>query len=176
VLALVAVLVGGGSTLIADQVWLRAWADSGQRFAVDQWHTIELPEGRTLVYYESPSGSVPSMNVDFNIRDPDDKYVFLHHHAEDDSFVLPFDGPAGRAMWEVELPEPTRFSFEAKNHNPLETGESREGDRVVFGKDPPTLEQAQQMQKTIRITGGTVTLVLALMFYALHWFTLREMK
>lgn len=133
-----------------------------------------MPEGKTLVYYESPSGAVPTINVDFNIRDRDGQYVQWHPPMNDHNFALPFGGPAGRAMWVMDLMEPMTFSFAAMNNNPLEEGESREGDEIVFGKNPPTLAEVEKVQKMIRITGGTITLVLAMVLYTLHWFSLRE--
>ena len=174
VLAFAVVLIGGAATLLSDQMWLRKWAESGQRYTIDQWHTIDLPEGASLVYYQSPGGSAPSTNVDFNIRDPDGKYVHWRRPMDDHNFAVPFGGPAGRAMWEIDLEEPMTFSFAAMNDNPLEEGESREDDRIVFRKEPPTPEETEKVQQTIRITGGTITLVLALILYTLHWFSLRE--
>ena len=60
ILALLAILVGGGITLVISEGQIRHWAkETGTGFPVGQWANVELPYGEFIVYYESPV-QVPS--------------------------------------------------------------------------------------------------------------------
>ena len=173
VLALVSVVLGLVLTLTLDQLWVLQWGESGLRFPVGERQTITLPQGRSMVYYESPH-SVPSGPVTFTLFHPDGRRVRVQMIPEDVSYKILMTGGSGRAFWELSIMRPGEYSFETSNDSVLSDEDVPPEDQIVFLKTPNSLAEVQAFQKNIRITGASISIVLLTLFYLKHIVTLKK--
>lgn len=153
-------------TLVLDQTWLRAWADSGVSFPIRQRNSIDLPAGRMLVYYESQV-SVPVSDALLYLFDPMGNRILPTRPDGDHSYRLWHNNWNGRALWEVEIPRADRYEFICYNNSVLSDDLVPADDRVVFLKQPSVTE-VKTVRAFIQVTGASVTLILILGFYLLH--------
>ena len=167
VLALVIVISGGVITLGLAQLWVVHWSRTGVRLPLNARHTISLPAGESLVYYESPH-SVPSGRATLQLYDPAGERSRVPIVTEDLSFRVHFTGLSGRALWALDIPEPGDYVVIATNENVLSDNDLPPEDHVVFLKSPNSLHETRAVQKGIMITGGSITLVLTIICYLLH--------
>lgn len=173
VLALVSGLAGAAVTLTLAQLWLNAWMHSGKAFPIGQHAVIDLPEGRSLVYYESPV-SVPVGDVTLRLLDSDGERVPMAKPDKDISYSLMLTGWSGRALWRLTVPQAGRYSFTCSNHNFAYDEEIPADDRVVFLRRPDSLAEVQLVQIFIEVTGATITIMLVMFFYIMHGLALRR--
>jgi hypothetical protein len=174
-LALLAVVAGGAVTLGLDQLWIRHWSMSGERFPIGHGLTIDLPaRPNLLIYYES-AGAVPTANVVLVMTDPYGRRVRPRRATDDtDNFKVLLGGWSGRALWELDIVEPGVHTFSTFNNNYESDAEVPPGDRIVFLKTPSTLAEVGRIRKLIQITGASVTMLVAIALYVLHALTLAE--
>ena len=165
-LALLAVVIGGGSTIAADRIHIRDWAFSGVRVPVGERVEVNLPAGPQLAYYES-AGDLPT-NVVLLEMTHDGMGVFERRAKENNEFRLLVGGWSGRSVWSFENLEPGWYTVFVKNAHYETYDDVPDNDRLVFAKDPPTLAEAMRTSWVIRITGSVVTLGLVVVFYTLH--------
>ena len=173
ILALVSVVCGLVITMTLDQMWILQWGESGIRFPVGGRQTITLPQGRSLVYYESPH-SVPSGPVSFSLIHPDGRRVRVPMITKDINYKILLTGISGRAFWELRIREPGDYSFETSNDSVLSDDDVPPEDKIVFLKSPNSLSEAKAFQKIIRITGASISIVVLTIFYLLHFVTLKK--
>jgi hypothetical protein len=171
VLALLTVLGGGTLTLLLDQMSIRSWAYSGIRRPIGNEQIVDLPAGELLVYYESPD-YVPGQPVYFSIRSADGNRIPYGTPTSDNNFALLMSGWSGRAMWQIDLPEPTRCEVIVLNDMPEFEDEDRSKHQVVFAKQPATLAEATRNRRIIQYLGAGLTIGLAIALYIVHGVTL----
>jgi hypothetical protein len=167
VLALVVIVVGTIATLGLDQLWLHNWAKSGNAYPINQRLRIELPPGKSLVYYESAE-SVPSANVTLYLLDSEGDRVYVKSPAKDVSFRMLLGGWSGRALWQLDLPRAGVFTFACYNHNFASDRDIPLDDRIVFLKHPDSVEDVGIVRSLIQVTGATITMTLVIVLYLLH--------
>jgi hypothetical protein len=172
-LALLAVLIGGPATILSDQSSLRKWARSGIWFPVGETCTVELPEGSTLVYYESMV-DVPLMNADLIIHDRPGQYIYQFPAPDENSFRLTFGNWQGASLWELRLEQPETIDFTTRNDNDGWDPQVYSEDRIVFLKEPQTLAEVKSIRKRIQITGASITIGLAVVLYIVHGIALYQ--
>lgn len=160
-------------TMTLDQLWILQWGESGIRFPVGERQTITLPQGRSMVYYESPH-SVPSGPVSFSLINPDGRRKRVPMITEDINYKIFLTGISGRAFWQLIIMQPGDYSFETSNDSVLNDEDVPPEDKIVFLKNPDTLGEAQAVQKIIRITGASISIVVLTIFYLLHIVTLKK--
>lgn len=175
VLALLVIVIGGGLVIAMDQLWLSSWVNSGKAFPIAQRLTIDLPAGESLVYYESLVG-VPRDSITLYLWDPDGERIFLRPIPDDISYHAWLSGWSGRALWKLNLPVAGQYSFKCDNHNYPSDRDIPPDDRVVFLKQPDSLEHFSSMRKTVQIAGASVVFLLAVVFYILHGQALAKRK
>jgi hypothetical protein len=175
VLALLAVIIGGAATIALDQLWLSAWASSGKAFPVGRRALVELPAGESLVYYESPVAA-PRQDVTLRLFDENDDYVPLRSPGKDISYSLLFTGWTGRALWKVNVPKAGPYGVLCLNHNYEFDSDIPADDRVVFLKNPNSLDEVKFVRTVIQITGATIVGVLVIVFYLLHGVALAKRR
>ena len=166
-LALVVVIAGGAATLGLAQLWIVNWSRTGERFTLNARHTVTLPAGQSLVYYESPH-SVPMGRATLQVYDPAGNRSRAPIVTDDVSFRVHLTGLSGRALWQLSIPEPGEYVFIATNENILSDADLPPEDRIVLFKSPNTVHEARLVQKGIMITGGSITLVLTIICYLFH--------
>lgn len=170
---MVSVICGLVITMTLDQLWILQWGESGIRFPVGERQTITLPQGHSMVYYESPH-SVPSGPVSFSLFHPDGRRVRVPMITKDINYKIFLTGISGRAFWELSIRRPGEYSFEISNDSVLSDDDVPPEDKIVFMKSPDTLGEAQAFQKIIRITGASISIVVLTIFYLLHIVTLKK--
>jgi hypothetical protein len=175
VLALLAIVIGGGLVIAMDQLGLSSWVNSGKSFPIAQRMSVDLPAGEHFVYYESRVG-VPRDSVTLYFWGPDGQRVFLRQISDDISYQMLLSGWSGRALWRLNLPVAGSYSFKCDNHNYPSDAEIPPDDRVVFLKQPDSLDSFGSMRKTMQIAGGSVVFVIVVIFYVLHGRTLAKRK
>lgn len=173
ILALLCGLSGAAATITLDQLWLASWMRSGEAFPIGQRQSVRLPEGRSLVYYESPV-SVPVRDVALNLRDSGDRYMRVRPPAHDISYRSLLTGWSGRALWQLDIPQAGTYTFLCSNHNVDDNSQLPAEDRVVFLKVPDALAEVTLVRKAIQIGGATITIALVILFYVLHGLALRR--
>lgn len=175
ILALIVVAFGGGLTLILDQLWIIQWSKTGMHFPVGERQTVALPAGKSLVYYESPH-SVPSSLATLQLYDLEGNRSRLPLLREDINYKIRLTGISGRALWEVDIPQPGEYRFIVSNENVLSDEDIPPEDQIVFLKSPNSLLTAKFIQNVIRFTGLGITAVLFIIFYLLHYLTINKRK
>lgn len=161
------VLAGTICTLGLDQAWLRSWVNSGRSYPLSQRLTIDLPPGKSLVYYESPDG-VPMENANLQLYDSDGDRLPVARPSHDISYRMMFGGMSGRALWQIDIPRAGQFTFICYNFNFTSDREIPPDDRVVFLKQPDSIEQVGLVRSLIQVTGATITVTLVILLYTLH--------
>jgi len=167
ILALVCGVVGTAATLGLDHLWLKSWADSGQGFRVGRQWTANLPQGQTLVYYESKARA-PIGDVTLYITDSDGERVRALPLEADINYRLWFNQWSGRALWQLDLPRADQYQFRCSNHNFAYDSDVPADDRVVFFRTPDSLAEVSFTRKIIQGTGAAITIGLIILFYFLH--------
>ncbi len=178
VLALVIVLAGLVITLSLDQFWLYTWSESGVQFPIGGQYEIELPAGRSLVYYESYE-SVPAGPVTLQIFSATGERTRVGPPRNEDnreSYRVRLTGLSGKAFWELDVLEGGPYQIMATNESVLSDSDIPADDRVVFFKSPNSLRGATRIQKMIRISGATITAVPTIVCYLLHWGVLGRIR
>ena len=168
-----AAIGGAGTTLTIDQMWLGSWLRSGKHFPINQFATVELPAGPTLVYYESPV-SVPVSDATLFMTDPEGERVRPINLIEDVSYRMLLSGWSGRALWKLDITVPGPYRFRCSNHNYQADSDVPADDRVAFLKNPQHVQEVTTVRKFIQITGATVTVTLVIALYILHGLALRK--
>ncbi|UCD76644.1 MAG: hypothetical protein JSV91_06905 [Phycisphaerales bacterium] len=194
-LALVVVVAGALATLGLGEMWMHRWAGTGLRMRLDDWCTLDLQAGKSLVYYES-SQTVPDGGVVLTANIPREVFVPLSQAegrpseeedvqrnrfpafplAEDISYRLMLGGQSGRALWELNLPEAGSYELRAVNTNYLSDEAVPAGDCIVFHKQPDTLAGAMDIRRGIHICGAAVTILLAVILYIKHGRVLKHLR
>ena len=175
VLALLVIVIGGGLVLAMDQVWLSSWVNSGKSFPIAQRFNVDLPAGESLVYYESRVG-VPRDSVTLYLWDPDGERIFVTQIPDDISYYVWLSGWSGRALWRLNLPSPGQYSIKCDNHNYPSDKDIPADDRVVFVKQPDSLDSFSGTRKAMQVAGGSFVFVIAVVFYVLHGRALAKRK
>lgn len=175
VLALLVIVLGGGLVLALDQMWLSSWVSSGRSFPIAQRYNIDLPAGESLVYYESREG-VPRDSVTLYIWDPDSERIFVRPLVDDISYHAWLTGWSGRALWRLNLPAAGQYSIKCDNHNYPSNQDIPADDRIVFLKQPDSLEDFSGVRKTVQVLGGSIVFVVAVSLYVLHGRALAKRK
>jgi hypothetical protein len=172
--ALAVIVLGGLATLGAGQLYLHRWVDSGIHVPVGGRFDVHLPYGRTLVYYESKQ-SVPSRTPLLKVLDAYNIYVAVQPIPdEDNNYHTAMTGWSGRAIHVIDIDEEGTFTVSCSAADYLSIEDIPPDDRVSFFKSPNTLEDAQAMYKTVLIIGASITVLLAVLLYVLHFAALRS--
>ena len=174
-MALIVVVVGGGFTMTLDQFWIFQWSKSGMHFPVGERQIVNLPAGKSLVYYESPH-SVPSALATLQMYDLEGNRSRVPLLREDINFKIRLTGLSGRALWEIDIPEDGEYRFIVSNENVLSDEDIPPADQIVFLKTPNSMLTAKRIQDVIRFTGLGITAVLFIIFYLLHYLTINKRK
>ena len=174
---MLAAVIGGGSTLLAGWMWVGKFVRSGDRYAVEEWVTITVPEEATqsLVYYESKH-AVGSSFLGLFVRKAGDERQDTSHADEirirKDDHAFSFAGRHGRAFYRLELEEAGDYEFLCTNGNYSSDDEIPETDRVVFMKNPGTVVEVKATRRLIVTIGGSITVFMTLGLYAVHYVVL----
>lgn len=173
VLALLVILIGGLATLGAGQLYLQHWVDSGIHVPVGGRYQVHLPYGSTLVYYESKH-AVPRRTPLLKVLDSYNAYVGVEPLPdEQNNYRTLLTDWSGRAIHKVSLDEEGTFTVSCSPADYLDLDDIPPDDRVSFYKSPNTLAEAQAMYKSVLIVGATVTVLVAVGLYVLHFAKLR---
>ena len=175
ILALLAAVVGAGSTLAIDQLWLLNWSRSGVAFPVGQRSQVQLPPGLTRVYYESPV-AVPVGDATLRVLDSDDERLPVRNLDGEDNYRLLFSGWSGRALWEVNVPAAGTYGLIGHNYNFENDKDIPADDRVVFLKQPNSFSEVKTVRTIIQVTGATITMTAVIILYLLHSLTLQKRR
>jgi len=169
--ALLILLLGGAGTLLAGQLWLLHWADTGVHIPINVRHAVDLPHGTTTVYYET-GGRVPSRDPMLKIRDPYGVWIRARPPEQAGNFRMLFTGWSGRAVAQLNVDEEGTYTFFCSNPDALSLDEVPADDRIALLKEPDSLERARRIHKIILIAGASVTILLTIIAYAMHAATL----
>jgi hypothetical protein len=185
VLALLAMLVGGAATLGVAEVWLQNWLRSGQSFPVGRRGVVQLPAGKSLVYYESLV-AVPhdgDSGATLKVEDADDEPMpvrAIRAYRDDGpgdgsmEYRLWLSGWSGRALWEIDAPAAGRYSLQCHNHSVLSDNDLPAEDRIAVLRSPNSFAQVRTLRTIMLITGGTITMTAVIILYMLHSLALKR--
>ncbi len=186
-LALLAIVVGSAATLGLSEIWLQNWTRSGHWFPVGSRATVQLPAGRTLVYYESPV-AVPrdgDSGATLRVEDADDEPVAVRplraYGDEGDGdanleYRLWLSGWSGRALWEFDAPIAGRYSFVCHNHSVLSDDDLPTDDRIALLRQPDSFAEVRMVRTIVLITGATITITAVIILYMLHSLALQRRR
>lgn len=172
VLALLWVVVGGGLTILLDQLWIHSWAKSGVAAPVGELFNIDLEPGRTLLYYESPSAVPQTTRV--HMFNPYQEQIYPQPPAEERSYNMLLTGWSGKAVAEIDVDEVGTYRIVCYNTSVLSDDDIPAEDRIVLKKKPASLTEALTIRRIIQIGGATIVLLGAIGLYIIHGITLHR--
>ena len=174
ILALAALVVGGGMTLVLSFAHIDLWIKSGENWEVGKTQKVTLQPGELVIFFQSP-GPLPANHdgVSLHVRDEQgqrlvtEPMLIIPEETYAPRPFLAFTKYAGRPLWKVQIPAAGTYSIFVQNDLEDETRTTEE-ERVFVGKNPQSFAQVHETNNLIKIAGLSLTGALFVGFYFLH--------